>query len=123
MLQLIYGTLADTKFMTMALTAIAAAATAVTIALPFLETDSLGRRMKAVAVERDKIRSRERERMNKEAKVTLRQAPKAYMKDVVDRFRLGDWLGTGSAKRQLTMAGYRGQSAEVAFLFFRLVLP
>jgi tight adherence protein C len=56
-------------------------------------------------------------------KPTLRQTPKAYMRQVVDRFKLGNWLGTDTAKLKLTMAGYRGQQAEIAFLFFRLVVP
>jgi hypothetical protein len=45
------------------------------------------------------------------------------MKQVVERFKLNDWLGTETAKRQLLMAGHRGQHAETAFLFFRLVIP
>ena len=45
------------------------------------------------------------------------------MRQIVDRFKLGDWLGTETAKMQLAMAGYRGQHAEIAFLFFRLVVP
>ena len=103
---------------------IAAAATVFTVAMPLVEGDSLGRRMKAVALERDKIRARERERLSKtQQKVSLRQAPKAYMKQTVDRFKLNDWLGTQSARNQLVMAGYRGQHSEVAFLFFRLVMP
>ncbi|WP_245298681.1 type II secretion system F family protein, partial [Methylobacterium platani] len=54
---------------------------------------------------------------------SLRQEPKAYMKRVVDRLRLDNWLGTENAKNTLTMAGYRGPQAEIAFLFFRLVMP
>lgn len=123
MFDLIVAKLADPQFMAMLLTAIAAAATAVSVALPFLEGDTLARRMKDVALERDKIRARERERLNKEQKVTLRQEPKAYMKQVVERFKLGAWLGTETAREKLTMAGYRGPSAEVGFLFFRLVAP
>ena len=115
--------LIDPQFMVMLLTGVAAAATVFTVAMPFLEADGLSRRMKAVAVERDKIRARERERLAKSQKVSLRQAPKAYMKQVVERFKLDDWLGTETAKNQLAMAGYRGQQAEVAFLFFRLVMP
>ena len=115
--------LIEPQFMVMLLTGIAAAATVLTVAMPFLEADGLGRRMKAVALERDKIRARERERLSKNQKVSLRQAPKAYMKQVVERFKLDDWLGTETAKNQLAMAGYRGQQAEVAFLFFRLVVP
>jgi tight adherence protein C len=79
--------------------------------------------MKAVGAERERIRTRERERLSARQTVSLRQAPKAYMKQVVDRFRLGDWLGTETAKRQLVMAGFRGAHAEVTFLFFRLIAP
>jgi tight adherence protein C len=124
MIDLVYQKLSDTQFVASVLVGVAAAATAFTVAQPLLEGDSLGRRMKAVALEREKIRARERERLTKgQQKVTLRQQPKAYMKQVVERFKLNDWLGTETAKRQLLMAGYRGQHAETAFLFFRLVMP
>ena len=85
---------------------------------------SLQKRMKNVASERDRIRARERERLNRQNdKISLRQEPKAYMRRVVEQFKLGDWLGTETAKKQLAMAGYRGPQAEVAFLFFRLAAP
>ena len=114
----------DPKFLMMVLSAIAAAATVLTIAMPMFETDQLSKRMKAVAAERDQIRARERERLNRgDAKPSLRHQPKAYMKQVVDQFQLGKWLGTDSAKAKLLMAGYRGPQAEIAFLFFRLVMP
>jgi tight adherence protein C len=106
------------------LAALAAAATVVTLAMPLVEGDGLNKRMKAVALERDKIRARERERMTKgQQKAVLRVEPKAYMRNVVDRFKLGDWLGTETAKRSLMMAGFRGQQSEITFLFFRLVMP
>lgn len=105
--------------------AVACAATVLTIGLPLLQTDTLNRRMKAAATERERIRTRERERLNAKnpQKVTLRQQPKAYMKQIVDRFNLSKWLGTDTAKEQMAMAGFRGPQAEIAFLFFRLVSP
>ncbi len=45
------------------------------------------------------------------------------MKRDRERYKLRRWLGTDTAKRKLLMAGYRGQGAETAFLFFRLVTP
>ena len=45
------------------------------------------------------------------------------MRQVVNQFRLDRWLGTETVRAKLTMAGYRGQQAEVTFLFFRLVTP
>ncbi len=106
------------------LIAIATFATIITLAMPLLQTDTLGRRMKAAATERERIRNREREKLyESNKKVGLRHEPKAYMKDIVDRFNLSKWLGTEEAKMQMTMAGFRGPQADVAFLFFRLVTP
>jgi tight adherence protein C len=104
------------------LVAIATFATILTLAMPLLQTDALARRMKNVASERERIRARERERLQ-DKKVSLRQEPKAYMKEIVERFNLSKWLGTDEAKKQMTMAGFRGAQAEVGFLFFRLVTP
>ncbi len=115
--------LLDRQFMLSILVAIATIATILTFAMPLLQTDSLVRRMKSVASERERIRARERERLFDSKKVSLRQEPKAYMKDIVERFNLSKWLGTDKAKAQMTMAGFRGPQAEIAFLFFRAVTP
>jgi tight adherence protein C len=116
--------LTDPRFAATVLAGVAAAAAVFTIASGFIDGDDLQRRIKAVGVERERIRARERERLVKgDARASLRREPKAYMKQVVDRFRLGDWLGTDTAKAKLTMAGYRGPQAEIGFLFFRLVMP
>lgn len=106
------------------LVAIATIATILTIATPLLQTDMLARRMKMAATERERIRSREREKLYEgNQKLGLRYEPKAYMKEIVDRFNLSKWLGTDKAKMQMTMAGFRGPQADIAFLFFRLVTP
>lgn len=124
MIAQIANSVTNPQFMLALLAAIAAAATVLTIAIPLTEGNSLQKRMKNVATEREKIRARERDRLNRQnEKVTLRQEPKAYMRRVVERFKLGDWLGTENAKKQLAMAGYRGPQAEITFLFFRLAAP
>jgi tight adherence protein C len=124
MLNLIMARLLDPMFMAMMLAAIAAGAAVLTVGMPLLERNMLKNRMNAVAIEREKIRTRERERLVRDGQRTsLRSEPKAYMKRIVDRFKLGDWLGTDTAKLRLAMAGYRGKSAEIGFLFFRLVTP
>jgi tight adherence protein C len=109
------------------LTGIAAAAAVITVASPFLEKEELGQRMKDVALERDRIRARERERLKQQgdtaARGPLRHESKAQMRQFVDDLKLADWLGTEDAKLRLQMAGYRGQQAEYTFLFFRLVMP
>lgn len=125
MFYLILEKLHDGQFVLSVLVGIATIAAILSVAMPMLETDTLSRRMKDVSVERDRIRMRERERLNANhaSKVNLRQAPKAYMKQVVEWFKLSQWLGTETAKLQMTMAGYRGAQAEVGFLFFRLIAP
>jgi tight adherence protein C len=124
MISLIADKAVDSQFLLSLFVAIAAAATVLTIAIPLTEGSNLQKRMKNVATEREKIRARERDRLNRQGdRASLRQEPKEFMRRIVQQFKLGDWLGTETAKHQLAMAGYRGQQAEVAFLFFRLVMP
>lgn len=111
------------QFVVSVLAAIAAIATILTLAMPFLDNDVLAGRMKSVASERDRIRQRERERLAKATKVVLRQEEKPFMKQIVESFNLSDWLGTETAKAQLASAGFRGAAAETAFLFFRGTVP
>jgi tight adherence protein C len=113
----------DLPTLTMILAAIAAGATVLTLAMPLLATDTLGKRMKAVALEREKMRQRERERMAQGSKVALRQSPKIYMKRAVDNFNLSKWVGQEQARAKLVQAGYRGQAPYVAYLFFRMTMP
>jgi len=115
--------LIDPQVMTMVFAGIAAVATVLTLAMPMLVTDTLDKRMKAVALEREKIRQRERERMAQGSKVALRQSPKAYMKKVVDDFNLSKWVGQDQARTMLMQAGYRGQAPYVTYLFFRMAMP
>ena len=115
--------LGDTRFLAMLFAAIAAIATVLTLAMPLLATDSLSKRMKAVATEREKIRQRERERLARGEKVTLRHSPKQYMQTIVDQFNLNKWVGQEEARALLVQAGYRGQAPYVTYLFFRMVMP
>lgn len=111
----------DPRFLASLVFSIAAAATVLTLALPYLSNDGLKRRMKSAATEREAIRVRERSRMNSSS--SLRYEPKAFMKDVVERLQLAKHLGVEDARAKLVQAGYRGQGAEVALLFYRLVGP
>ena len=88
-------------------------ATVVTVVTPFVETDTLGSaRMKQVSSERERIRAREREKLAKSGKGSLRPEAKAFMSRIVDGFNVSKWLGTETAKTQLAMAGYRGQGCR-----------
>ena len=114
----------NVKTLTMMLAAVAAGATVLTLAMPFVFVNPLDKRMRAVALERDKIRQRERERMTQEnQKVKLRQTPKQYVQTIVDRFNLIKWVGQEEARLKLVQAGYRGQAPYVTYLFVRMVTP
>jgi tight adherence protein C len=92
--------------------------------MPFVFVDPLDKRMRAVALEREKIRQRERERMAHEGqKVKLRQSPKQYVQRIVDQFNLSKWVGQEEARLKLIQAGYRGQAPYVTYLFVRMMTP
>ena len=114
----------NVQTLTMLFAAVAAAATVLTLAMPLVFADPLDKRMKAVALEREKIRQRERERMNQvQQKISLRQSPKQYVQAIVDRFNLTKWVGQEGARLKLIQAGFRGQAPYVTYLFFRMVTP
>jgi tight adherence protein C len=113
----------DPKFVASLLAAIAAMATVITLAMPLIVRDQLDSRMKAVALEREKMRQRERERLSRGDKVQLRVSPKQYMKRIVEQFNLAKWVGQEQAREKLMQAGHRGNAPYVAYLFFRMISP
>jgi tight adherence protein C len=123
MIDLIIDKIHDTRFLAMLFAGIGAIATVLTLAMPLLATDSLARRMKSVAVEREKLRQRERERLARGEKIVLRKSAKQYMQTIVERFNLSKHLGQEEARALLVQAGYRGHAPYITFLFFRLVTP
>src|SRR6202011_6122138 len=123
MIDFLVTKLHDPHFMTMLLAAIAASATAYTLIMPFFAGESLDKRMKAVANERERIRARERDRLAKTEKAMRRQTPKQLVSKVVEDFNLTKWLAQEAARDKLTMARFRGQAPYMTFLFARLVTP
>ncbi|MGC2776527.1 MAG: type II secretion system F family protein [Bradyrhizobium sp.] len=123
MLDFLVTKLHDPHFMTMVFASIAATATVYTLITPLFAGENLNKRMKAVASERERIKQRERERMNASEKVSLRQTPKQLVAKVVDDFNLTKWLAQEAARNKLIMAGYRGQAPYITFLFARMVTP
>ena len=124
MLDLIEARFSDPHFLAIVFAAIGSAATVLTAAMPWLQPDTLARRIKAVSSERERIRARERERLlSTQNKSTLRVKPSGLAKQLVESLNLSSWLSTEKAKTQLAMAGFRGAGAEYAFLAFRLIAP
>ena len=114
----------DAHFLAVLFAAIGSAATVLTAAMPWLQPDTLSRRIKAVSTERERIRARERERLQAaQNRSTLRVRPTGLVKQVVETLNLASWLSTETAKIQLAKAGFRGARAEYAFLACRLAAP
>jgi tight adherence protein C len=124
MFQALLHTVTNLQFVLAAFSALAVFATVYSLTQPLLERDRLGARIKAVAIEREEIRARERTRLANEAKrAKLRTEPKAFMRNIVDRFNLQKALSDEGTVNSLRMAGYRGQAPLIVFLFARLVMP
>ncbi len=116
-----------TTLMIAGASAVAVFATIVSLTLPMLGRDELAVRMKTVALERDKIRAKERARLlaeknNRNQKVTKAE-PKAYVKGLVDKLNLKTALADENTMKQLEQAGLRGPNPLFIFLFMRFVLP
>ena len=118
MLDLLIDAISNPRLLAMVFAAVAAVATVVTLAMPLLATDTLSKRMKSVALEREQLRQRERERLARGEKIALRRSPKQYMQSIVDQFNLNKWVGQETARAMLVQAGYRGQAPYVTYLFF-----
>ena len=124
MLDQVLEKLSDGHFMAVLLASIGCAATVLMACMPLLQSDNMARRIKAVSTERERIRTRERERLAQTTnKSQLRYKSNGWTKDFAVRLNLAQWLNTDTAKQKLAMAGFRGGSAEYAFLTFRLVAP
>jgi tight adherence protein C len=123
MFEILIDAVSNPRVLTMLFAAIAAVATVITLTMPLLATDSLTKRMKSVALEREQLRQRERERLARGEKVALRRSPKQYMQSIVDQFNLNKWVGQETARAMLVQAGYRGQAPYVTYLFFRMLMP
>ncbi len=124
MFDMLISAAGNPKFLIQLLIVIGTFAVVVTVGAPLISSDPLEERMKTVAIERERLRGRAREEMSEKPKNrNLRQAPKPFMKQVVDGLNLSEWLSVGNSKLTLARAGFRGQQAEIGLLFFRLVMP
>ena len=99
-------------------------ASVITLAMPLMVSDKLRSRLKYVSTEREVLRQRHREMLEKEkSQAKLRSSPKSYMQQLVKQFNLSRLLETDETRDRLKMAGLRAPSHVITFLFFRAILP
>lgn len=110
------------QFLVTVLAFVAVLGTIVSLAMPYLQQDQLGQRLKAVSARREELKVAARfERDSKKSK--LRPTATSYMQQVVDQLSLRKILESPETRMMLAQAGFRGQPPLVTFLFFRLVMP
>ena len=103
--------------------AVAVVAAVFVVAWPYFVRDHLTERMVQVTNESERIRVRERNRLNAQSKqISLRTEPKRLYKLIVDRLNLA---GTqdGETVKMLRMAGFRGEGPITAYLAIRQLAP
>lgn len=107
----------------MLLASIAVFATVITIAMPAVSRDQTATRMKAMAVERDRMRVSRVAELNGGDRAKLRHQTKGLMAQVVAQLNLRQTFETEDVKNKLKMAGMRGQAPVIGFVFFQLAAP
>ncbi|MFA7431679.1 MAG: type II secretion system F family protein [Rhodospirillaceae bacterium] len=114
--------LIDPQVLLTLLSAIAAAATVIALALPFLRRDERGARLKAISQRREELSRQQIERIDRERGSPLREKKKsvALMRGILEKVNLQDLAASKELRQRLKAAGYRSPSAPVVFLFIRL---
>jgi tight adherence protein C len=107
--------------------ALSASSALLVVFWPYLAPDTLANRMRVMVTERDRIRLRERKKMNGGDKSkkwqSLRPEPKKLFQQIVNRFNLAKDDDDGETALMLRQAGYRGHGPVVTFLAVRLIVP
>jgi tight adherence protein C len=101
---------------------VAAFASVMAVATPFLQNDTFAARRKAVAFKRDELQIQQREGYNQRRRLQPTRSESA-MRNVIKQLRLSDMLEQKDLKRRLIQAGMRTTSAPVTFTFVRLAMP
>jgi tight adherence protein C len=79
--------------------------------------------MRAMAVEREKLRSGRLQDLKKGDGSTLRHGEAGMMGAVLDKLDMRKVFDSEDLRDKLKQAGLRGQAPLVAYMFFRLVMP
>lgn len=116
------GRFIDPQLLLTLLSAVAAFATVLAIALPFLARDERGARLKAIARRREELSRQQRERLDRGRGSPLREKKKsvALMRGILEKVKLEDLAASQVLRQRLKAAGYRSPGAPVVFLFVRL---
>ncbi len=123
MIDFIYSLLEPRNLITI-LVALSAFATVVTLTAPLLQGDKMQARMKTLAVERDKLRSQNRQALQDKDSRRLRDGtPKGAAAQIVDALNLKKFLEAETSRARLRQAGLRAEKHLVTYLAARAIAP
>lgn len=118
------GTILEPQMLISILIAVSVFASVLTLAMPLMQSDKLSSRLKYVSTEREVLRQRHREMLERDKnQAKLRSTPTSYMQQLVKQLNLSRLLETEDTRDRLKMAGLRAPSHVITFLFFRATLP
>ncbi|MEO0618624.1 MAG: type II secretion system F family protein [Pseudomonadota bacterium] len=120
----IINTVTDPRVLFMVLIGITTFLTIVMIALPALSRDQSNKRMRVMALERDKMRAARMSDLKAEAAGgSLRNESKGAIAQIVEQLNLRKLFESEDLSNTMRMAGFRGQRPLVIFFFFKLATP
>jgi len=120
------NTLTSVQFLATFCSAVAVFATVLSVMMPILARDQMNQRMRVMALERDKMRSKRISDLNArdtQRSGKLRQSNSGFMQRFVDKLDLRRQFDNEELRNKLKMAGLRGERPIVAFMFFRVAAP
>lgn len=125
-----FGALLNNRdFLIAVLAAISVGAMVFTFGSTFVVKSDLRKRIRRVALEREKMRAEEMARLRgsggeaRPGSIRRTEETKNYMKNVVEKFSLQKAFQDDATVDKLAMAGFRGQGHLTTFLFMRFATP
>lgn len=123
----VVDTFTSPQFLVALFAAISAGAVVFTFGAQFFDRSDVKKRIKRVALERERMRSSEMSRLRggeeKSGSFRSGKEAKTYVTSVVERFSLQKAFADENTQAQLTRAGYRGQGHLTTYVFLRFVTP
>ncbi|MEL6287778.1 MAG: type II secretion system F family protein [Pseudomonadota bacterium] len=120
----IINTVTDPRVLFMVLIGVTTFLTIVMIALPALSRDQSNKRMRVMALERDKMRAARMNDLKTQGNgANLRNESKGAIAQIVEQLNLRKLFESEDLSNLMKMAGFRGQRPLVIFFFFKLATP
>lgn len=117
--------LIDPQFVLTVLSALAAFATVMAIALPLMRGNERNARLKAISQRREELSRQQHERLARDRAAPMRKAGRNKqrvdrMRAILERVNLQELAASKELRQRLMAGGYRSPGAPVVFLFLRL---